>query len=274
MLNRLIAARDRRRGGVWATVIASRVSEFAVGVKWLRLAGEPSPLKPTSGLGGAISADLDQLGNLAEAKCIAYGLDGQHLERPRNAALEVFFEPLGMSDRVMIVGAGHVAQPICQIASAVGFEVTVIDDRSDFANRERFPQAEHILVGDMAMTLGQLPMDMATYVVLVTRAHAFDEQALRKLAGSEVPYIGMIGSRRRVLIVYRNLIEEGVSAKQLRNVYAPIGLDIGSRTPEEIGLAVVAEMINVKRSGRSLSLRLEQWPVRLAQSGRQADQNR
>ena len=164
------------------------------------------------------------------------------------------------------------AVPICQIADAVGFEVTVIDDRSDFANRERFPQAARVLVGEMATTLGELTVDEGTCIVLVTRAHSFDEQALHRLAGSRTPYIGMIGSRRRVMIVYRNLLNAGVTADALTNVYAPIGLDIGSRTAEEIALSIVAEIVNVKRGGKCPSLRLEQWQRYFDRPANRADQ--
>lgn len=242
-----------------ASIVRSRLDRFPVGHKWLALEGEAVPAPGEDPLERAIHRDLAAAMDAAEPECRPYAPDGAPPPRRRQAAVEVFFEPLRPTDRLVVVGAGHVAVPICQIGQASGFEVTVIDDRSDYANQERFPQAEQILVGDMAECLAALAVDASTYIVLVTRAHAFDERALQQLAGCPAPYIGMIGSRRRVLIVYRNLVAGGVPVKSLANIYAPIGLDIGSRTPEEIGLAVVAEIVNVKRGGPAPSLRLEQW---------------
>ncbi len=259
LLGRLITARQERRRGVLASIVRSSLSSHPAGRKWLALDGEPVPEPGSDPLERVMRRDLVAALDATEGVCRAYAPDGKRPRRRRDAVVEVFYEPLRPSDRLVIVGAGHVAVPICQIGRASGFEITVIDDRSDYANRERFPQAEQVLVGDMAECLASLSVDASTYIVLVTRAHAFDEHALRQLAGCQAPYIGMIGSRRRVLIVYRNLIEEGVPAESLGNIYAPIGLDIGSRTPEEIGLAVVAEIVNVKRGGPAPSLRLERW---------------
>lgn len=259
LLGRLITARQERRRGVLASIVRSSLPLYPAGRKWLVLDGEPVPEPENDPLEEAMRRDLIGSLDAAEPACHPYAPDGQRPRRRRDAAVEVFYEPLRPPDRLVVVGAGHVAVPICQIGQASGFEITVIDDRSDYANRERFPQAEQILVGDMAECLAALRVDAATYIVLVTRAHAFDERALQQLAGCPAPYIGMIGSRRRVLIVYRNLIESGISADSLGNIYAPIGLDIGSRTPEEIGLAVVAEIVNVKRGGPAPSLRLKRW---------------
>ena len=259
LLGRLIDARRARQRGVMASIVQSRRAQFRAGAKWLVLDGEDPPDLGEGNLARAIHRDLVAARAGNDPVCHPYTGDGERPRRRRDAVVEVYFEPLSPPDRLVIVGAGHVAVPICQIGAAVGFEITVIDDRSDYANRERFPQAEQVLVGDMAECVGSLSIDASTYVVLVTRAHAFDERALQGLAGCPAPYIGMIGSRRRVLIVYRNLVAGGVSADRLGNVFAPIGLDIGSRTPEEIGLAVVAEIVNVKRSGPAPSLRLQQW---------------
>ena len=242
-----------------ACTVRSSSPRYPAGGKWLVLDGEDVPEFGDGALDRAIRRDLAVARTATEPFSVAYAGDGEVARRRRDGAVEVFFEPMRPPDRLVVVGAGHVAVPICQIGQAAGFEITVIDDRSDYANRERFPQAEQILVGDMAECLARLDIDPSTFIVLVTRAHAFDERALQTLVGCPAPYIGMIGSRRRVLIVYRNLVELGISPESLGNIYAPIGLDIGSRTPEEIGLAVVAEIVNVKRGGPAPSLRLEQW---------------
>ena len=140
-----------------------------------------------------------------------------------------------------------------------GFEVTVLDDRSDYASAERFPEAVEVIAADFAPALAGLTIDASTYIILVTRAHAFDEQALQQIAASDARYIGMIGSRRRVLIVHQNLIAAGVSPDALHKVYAPLGIDLGAESVEEIALAAVAEVVSVKRGCRAQSLRIDAW---------------
>jgi xanthine dehydrogenase accessory factor len=130
-----------------------------------------------------------------------------------------------------------------------GFHVTVLDDREDYANAERFPMADHVICGDFATELDHMDIDGTTYIVLVTRGHKQDELGLRHVVGSRAGYVGMIGSRRRVAAVLQHLREEGVPEEQLARVHAPIGLDIGAETPEEIAVSIIAEIIAVRRGG-------------------------
>jgi len=197
-----------------------------------------------------------------------YSPSGDPATKRGRGTIRVYLEPLIPRDRLVLVGAGHVALAVARIAALVGFEITVIDDRSDFASARRFPEAAQIIVADVGETLGALPIDQNTYVVLVTRAHAFDEKALEQVLNTDARYIGMIGSRRRVLVVYRKMMSLGFSGDSLRRVYAPIGLDFGARTAEEIALAIVAEAVKVKRGGRAPSLRLEQWERYLGTEGK------
>ena len=168
---------------------------------------------------------------------------------------EVVLEPMLPPDHLIIVGAGHIAQPLAALAHVLGWEVTVIDDRERFASRERFPHARAVVVNEFDRAIAAQQITPWTYLVLVTRGHEHDENTLRQVVGSPAPYIGMIGSRRRVLVVFERLRALGVPEEFLKRVYAPIGLDIGSRTPEEIALAILAEMVNVKRKGQAQSLR-------------------
>jgi xanthine dehydrogenase accessory factor len=144
--------------------------------------------------------------------------------------------------------------------------VTVIDDRARFANRERFPDADDIVVDQFDQAIAGQRITPWTYLVLVTRGHEHDEATLQQVVGSDAPYIGMIGSRRRVLVVFKRLAELGVPEAFLKRVYAPIGLDIGSRTPEEIALAIMAEIVNVRRHGAARSLALWQRSSETPQS--------
>ena len=169
--------------------------------------------------------------------------------------IEVSLEPMVPPDQLVIFGAGHIGMPLSRLAAVLGFEVTVVDDRERFANAERFPDAARIIVEPFDEAIQRVELTPWTYLVLVTRGHEHDEATLRHVVGSPAPYIGMIGSRRRVLVVFERLRAMGVPQEFIRRIYAPIGVDIGARTPEEIALAILAEIVSVKRGGRASSLR-------------------
>src|SRR3989338_1419575 len=128
--------------------------------------------------------------------------------------IEVFFEVMPAPPKIIVVGAGHIAVPLVKLAKILNFRVAVMDDRILFANRERFPEADEILVGDMAVALKGLPMNSSTYVVLITRGHKYDELCLREIIHSPVKYIGMIGSRRRIKACFERFKEEENLSKQ------------------------------------------------------------
>lgn len=252
---------DRRSPAILLTVVKSpRKATLRVGQKTL-LDGEGELSESLDGgdLERAIVADAKAALENREYGLRYYGHDGSSRQRQSREAIGVFFEPLVPQDHLVIVGAGHVGVAVSTIASRVGFQITVIDDRSDYANPERFPDADRVIARDIEAGLREVGIDDSTYVVLVTRAHAFDERALRQLLDSDACYIGMIGSKRRVLVVYERLVSDGIEPTTLGRIYAPIGLDFGSVTAEEIGLAIVSEMINVKRGGHAPSLRLNEW---------------
>ncbi|MCL4460081.1 MAG: XdhC/CoxI family protein [Chloroflexi bacterium] len=175
---------------------------------------------------------------------------------PQGTRVDVFVEVFRPVRTLVILGAGHIAQPLCKMGKILGFEVVVIDDRAEFANVERFPEADRVIAADFAETLRSFPVIPNTYIVLITRGHRHDEVSLREVIASPAAYIGMIGSRRRVAAVFHNLSEEGVPAELIEKVYAPIGLDIGAESPEEIALSIIAEVVRVihKGTGQSLSL--------------------
>ena len=169
--------------------------------------------------------------------------------------VEVSLEPMVPPDQLVIFGAGHIGQPLCRLAAVLGYEVTVVDDRERFANAERFPDARQVVVEPFEQAIRGVRITAWTYLVLVTRGHEHDEATLRHVVGSPAPYIGMIGSRRRVLVVFERLRAMEVPEEFIKRIYAPIGLDIGARTPEEIALAILSEIVCVKRGGRAPSLR-------------------
>ena len=193
-----------------------------------------------------------------EAQTVYVRADGDLVARRSQARpgdgrlmLEVFEAP----GRLLIVGGGHVGLALATIGSTLGFQVTVVDDREEFANRERFPMAAEVIAGEVDEVLDKLAIDGRTYAVMVSRGHQVDELALRRTIGRGAAYVGMIGSRRRTGTVLQHLAEEGVPAEDLEVVRTPIGLDIGAETPEEIALAILAEMVMMQRGGSGLPMR-------------------
>lgn len=161
--------------------------------------------------------------------------------------LEVFVEPVLPAANLYIFGAGHVAQSLYKIARVAGFDLTVVDDREAYANRERFPEARDIYAAGFEQTMTQLAPNENSYIVIVTRGHRDDMRVLHWAVETPARYIGMIGSKRKVIAIYKELESQGVSREALLRVNAPVGLDIGAITPEEIAVAIVAEMIAVRR---------------------------
>jgi xanthine dehydrogenase accessory factor len=172
-------------------------------------------------------------------------------------AASVFIEPHFPPDELVIVGAGHIARPLCRLGAMVGFRVVVLDDRPGFATRERFPEAERLVKADFADTFRDVPLGRGTHLVLVTRGHKYDYEALRDVLLREIDlgYIGMVGSQRRVRAAMEQLAREGIARERLEAVYAPIGLDIRAETPEEIAVSIVGELIRLRRGGTGESLR-------------------
>src|SRR5216684_2285475 len=160
--------------------------------------------------------------------------------------MDVYIEPIEPSPELYIIGAGHVGYHLARIAHEVGFRVHVIDDREKFANRERFPAAAEVIAGDISAWLGSAHLPPHAYAVIVTRGHTNDLEALRALAPRELRYLGLIGSRAKVARIYDALTADRMPAAYLKRVHAPIGLDIGAVTPQEIAVSILAELIAVK----------------------------
>ncbi len=174
--------------------------------------------------------------------------------------LEIFIEPILPIPRVVIFGAGHISIQVSKIATVAGFKTWLVDDRPIYANAARFPEAERIFSDSFEEAFGQIVPDQNTYIVIVTRGHQDDENVLRWAVGTDARYIGMIGSKRKVRTIVRKLEEEGIDREQLDRAHMPIGLDIGAIVPEEIAVAIVAELVHLRRAGTShpLSKKLEQ----------------
>ncbi|HRD97124.1 MAG TPA: XdhC/CoxI family protein [Rubrivivax sp.] len=162
-------------------------------------------------------------------------------------SLEIFVEPILAAPRLYLFGAGHVGLSTYRCAQAAGFAVTVIDEREAFANRERFPCAQDIVVAPLDEAMAGLAPTAASYILIFTPSHQTDLRVLRWAVGTPARYIGMMGSKRKVTGLFHELQKAGVSVERFGAVHAPVGLDIGAQPPEEIAVAVVAEMIAIRR---------------------------
>ena len=160
-----------------------------------------------------------------------------------------FVEPIAPPTEVIVVGAGHVGRAVAESAKLLGHRIAVIDDRPEFANSQRFPSADAIVVDDIEAGLAAYPATESSAIVIVTRGHKWDYQALSIGARSPAFYVGLMGSRRKVALIYRQLLADGIPEERLRAVHAPIGLDIGAVTPEEIAISILAEITMCRLGG-------------------------
>jgi xanthine dehydrogenase accessory factor len=161
--------------------------------------------------------------------------------------LDIFIEPVLPPALLYIFGAGHVSRSLCSAAGRACFDVIVVDDRDSYANRERFPNALEVIAEDYEQAMARLSPRETSYIVIVTRGHRDDMRVLRWAVQTQARYVGMIGSKRKTITIFRELVKEGVPEHLFERVHAPVGLDIGAITPEEIAVAITAELIAARR---------------------------
>jgi xanthine dehydrogenase accessory factor len=162
--------------------------------------------------------------------------------------VQVFFDIISPELKLVVCGAGHIAIPLSRFARDMGFRVTVLDDRDDFAHPARFPGCD-VIAADFAVTLRDLNLNHSTFVVVITRGHEHDADCLMEILKKETAYIGLIGSRRRVRFVLEMLEKQGIAQERLQQVFTPIGTPIGAESPAEIALSIIAELVCVHRKG-------------------------
>jgi xanthine dehydrogenase accessory factor len=156
-------------------------------------------------------------------------------------------EPRG---KLIVIGAGHIAFPLARLADIVGFRLVVVDDNEELANRERFPMAQEIITGKFNEVLDRIEVGSRDFVVIVHGEPEHDYLALEKIVKKRPAYVGLLGSKAKVAALVKRLKEAGISDEDLKTLHAPIGLDIGAQTPEEIGVSILAELIDEKRKNR------------------------
>ncbi|HLX06155.1 MAG TPA: XdhC family protein [Candidatus Binatus sp.] len=201
---------------------------------------------PAAGFAQIVDRTTDAIPTLLELDGAGGMQPVTHLEP--NGGVRFFVDPIVGAQRLIVVGAGHIAVPLCVLGAMLGFHVTVIDDRASFANRERFPQADEIIVKPFTDAIDSLALDGHCYLVSVTRGHSFDEEVVRAALMQPCGFVGMIGSRRRVKATLERIGASGVPNDRLADVHAPLGVAIGGETPEEIAISIIAEIIRERRT--------------------------
>ena len=252
VLTALVRALEKGEEAALVTIVSAQGSTpQRVGAKMLVFADGR-----TVGTIGGGCYENDALGKAREAlqtrksQLVRYDLTDDFVEESGlicGGQMQVYIEPIEPAPHLYIVGAGHVAQHLACVAKPVGFRTHVLDDREKFANRERFPDADEITVDSIPEWLHRADVPSHAYVVVVTRGHRHDLDALRALAARDLRYLGLIGSKAKVKRIYDALVAEAMPLECLWRVHAPIGLDIGAITPEEIAVSILAELIAVRR---------------------------
>ena len=245
---------------VSTTIVKSEVDHIQVGAKMLFAANS----EKVGSLGDAAleTALQDELMEILEKD--APGVFRWQVEDSRNGegAVWVFMDAVQPRPTLLIAGAGHVGQALCHLGKWLGFDVAIVDDRADFASEERLPEADEIIIGDIAEELRNYPVDHLTYAVIVTRGHQHDEEALHSVIESNARYVGLIGSRRKIKLIYDDLRDMGITEETLAKVYAPIGLDINSKTVPEIAVSIAAQLIQVRNSTKP-DIHFDAQPARM-----------
>ena len=184
-------------------------------------------------------------------KAFTAGLPGLFSHTDDGKSILLFVEPIFPLPRLVIAGAGHIGQAVAHLGSLLDFEVTVIDDRPEYSNPGRFPDADRIVVADIGRAVAEFSGDRDTYLVIVTRGHSRDAEALRACIRSGAAYIGMIGSRRKVRLIREEFLKNGwASPEEMARVHSPIGLAIGSKTVAEIAVSIAAELVQVRNQNK------------------------
>ena len=170
---------------------------------------------------------------------------------------ELFVEGFTTPPTLVLMGGGHIGKATSTLAATLGFRTYVVDDRTEFANPDRFPEAAGTIIAPYSEGLAQVPINANTYIVVATRGHRQDDYALEAAISTPATYVGLLGSKRKTLLIYRHLLEKGHSPEILRKVRSPMGLDIGALTPEEIAVSIMSEIIMVRRGGHGGAMQME-----------------
>jgi xanthine dehydrogenase accessory factor len=174
------------------------------------------------------------------------------------SGVEYYIEAYTTPPTLVLAGGGHVSKAISNVASTLGFRIFVIDDRDEFSNAERFPEAEQTVVSDYGSAFEKLPIGTNSFIVIATRGHRYDASATASAMRTPASYVGLLGSKRKTILIFEELFAEGFSMEQIQSVRSPIGLNISARTPEEIALSILSEIVGFRLGGDGGTLKLDQ----------------
>ncbi|MEE8465807.1 MAG: XdhC/CoxI family protein [Dehalococcoidia bacterium] len=227
------------------------------------------PGGPVSGAKLLLRVDGSVSGSLGDTE-----LDAQAIEIAKKVAdvgssesfttadgTEVFVEGFTTPPTLVMVGGGHVGKATADLAHSLGYRVYLVDDRPEFSNEERFPYADKTIVATYDVWPDELELNVNTFVVVATRGHRYDDMALESALRTRARYIGLLGSRRKTIMIYRRLIEQGVPLERIKEVYAPVGLNIGALEPGELAVSIMSEIIMVRRGGDGGRMQMGEWYV-------------
>jgi xanthine dehydrogenase accessory factor len=242
-LNRMKASLNSRHPGVLATLIkTSSEKRIIISRKWIEKSDIFGDIAEEKG-----SPQYEEIKNTFRTGKPQLFLIKEGERGGSSQKILLFLEPLFPQYHLVIAGAGHIGKALAHLGNRLDFEVTVLDDRSEFANPENIPEADHLSVGDIGKTIRDIPKTPDTFVVIVTRGHSHDSVALRECITSNAGYIGMIGSARKIHLMQQKFLDEGwATPEQFDRIFAPIGLEIQSKTVEEIAVSIAAQLVLVR----------------------------
>ena len=251
----LLGAYDGGEPAALATIVRSDGETAALGAKLL--------LRSDGSVAGGIgTATLDELALEAAARVAAVGANESVSIDDQT---ELFVEGFTTPPTLVMVGGGHVGKATADLAHRLGYRVYVVDDREDFANAGRFPYAEDTIVTPYTNWAEHLDINVNSFIVVASRGHWFDDVALESALTTRARYIGLLGSRRKTLMIYQRLLQEGVPRERLAQVYSPIGLDIGALEPEELAVSIMGEIIMARRGGKGSPMTMDDWYLERAE---------
>ena len=249
--NEIVEAYDGGQPVSMATVVNTKEGGPTLGAKLL--------LRVDGSVSGTLgSPELD-----AQAVVIAERVAdvGSNEAFSTSEGTEVFVEGFTTPPTLVMVGGGHVGKATADLAHSLGYRVYLVDDRPEFSNEERFPYADETIVAPYDKWADQLDLNVNTFVVVATRGHRYDDMALESALSTRARYIGLLGSRRKTIMIYQRLLQQGVPLDRIKEVYAPIGLNIGALEPEELAVSIMSEIIMVRRGGDGGRMQMGEWYV-------------
>ena len=207
----------------------------------------------TKGTLGDSALDSDAIKNALDLMAM-----GRNKHVKTRDGAQYFIEAYTTPPQLVLCGGGHVSKAIAPVAATLGFRIFVTDDREEFANKDRFPEADTVVAKKPEEALAELPINPNTFIVVVTRGHRYDNVALEAAAATPASYVGLMGSKRKTILIYEDLIRTGLSLDRIREIRSPIGLDIHARTPEEIAVSIMAEILMFRLGGTGVPMKLEE----------------